>query len=200
MTQVFLNYRSDDDPFGVAMLDQALSERFGSDAVFVSSKSIPLGAHWEPMIFQAIAHSTALLAIIGRAWLDGDGRRRLDDPADYVRREILHALSLRKQVIPVRLGTPRLSISDLPPALAELAGCQDIEIRFRSHAIDVDRLAGALAEQIPELGEPVATSRELPAGAGSNSVTFHGKVRVKGDVIGRDQHKWIGPTGERGRP
>ncbi|MFC0115522.1 toll/interleukin-1 receptor domain-containing protein [Kibdelosporangium aridum] len=147
MTQIFLNYRTDDDRFGVAMLDDKLSERFGAGAVFRDSKSIPLGADWERTMFDAVAASTALLVVMGRNWLDP----RLADPQDFVRREILLALQLRKQVIPVRLDTPRLSADDLPPPLRPLVDCQDIEVRFHKEKIDIDMLADKLRQQIPGL-------------------------------------------------
>jgi TIR domain len=154
MTQVFLNYRVVDEPFGVAMLDQALSERFGSAAVFLASKSIPLGARWRRQMYQAVADSTALLVIIGRNWVDAkddQGRRALDNTDDFVRNEILLAFELEKQVIPVRLGVPRVPAERLPDELKKLIDCQDIEVRFRSARIDIDRLASKLREQIPAL-------------------------------------------------
>lgn len=152
MTQVFLNYRTDDEPFGVTMLDRALSQRFGSSAVFLAAKSIPPGDEWERRIFEAIDASVAMLVIIGRKWLDPENRRRLDDPTDFVRREIRHALDHDgKHVVPVRLGVKRLSKRDLPETLADLAGRQDVEVRFRKAAIDVDHLARKLAERIPAL-------------------------------------------------
>jgi len=154
MTQVFLNYRVVDEPFGVAMLDQALSERFGSETVFLASKSIPLGAEWRRQMYQAVAASAALLVIIGRYWVDAkddQGRRALDNADDFVRNEILLAFELGKQVIPVRLGVPRVPAERLPDELRKLLDCQDIEVRFRSARIDIDRLANKLREQIPAL-------------------------------------------------
>lgn len=171
MTQVFLNYRADDEPFGVTMLDQELSRRFGPDAIFLAAKSIPLGSDWEHQMYQAIDESVAVLVIIGRNWGNAANRRRLEDPADHVRREIRYALDRGKQVVPVRLAVPRLSTSDLPEALADLAGKQDIEVRFRSAKIDVDRLATKLAEVIPAL-RPDAGKPDQPAEQAKAQPTF----------------------------
>lgn len=165
MTHVFLNYRSADEPFGVAMLDHELSARFGPEAVFFASKSIQLGAAWEQEMLDAVERSTALLVIMGRHWLstvDGTGRRRIDDPQDYVRREILLALGLGKDVIPVRLGVPRPADDDLPPELRVLATRQDIELRFRTAGPDLDRLETKLRRLIPALADltPPAPANE----------------------------------------
>lgn len=156
MTQVFLNYRHADEPFGVAMLDRELSARFGSEAVFFASKSIQLGARWEPEMFGAVKESTALLVVMGRYWLtdtDETGRRRLDNPDDFVRREILLALDLHKEVIPVRLGVPRPDSADLPPELRPLLDRHDIELKFRTAGPDLDRLEAKLRRLLPGLAD-----------------------------------------------
>jgi len=188
VTQVFLNYRTDDEPFGVAMLDQELSRRFGSDAVFLASKSIPPGSDWEPQMYDAVAKSTAVLVVMGRHWRNAENRARLDEPADHVRREIRHALDLDKQVIPVRLGVPRLSIADLPEALQALAGKQDIEVRFRSARIDVDRLAAKLAELIPALRAPTRgatpSARNVVQDSRVNTLVQGESIRISGGLHG----------------
>jgi TIR domain len=166
VTQIFLNYRTDDERFGVAMLDRELSERFGSGAVFFASKSIELGAAWEPSMFRAVAAADAVLVVMGRRWLsakDEQGNPRIGDPADFVRREIKQALETGKQVIPVRLDTPRIEPADLPADIRELAGLQDIVVRFRHAKIDIDLLAKRLRQQIPALRE-VTAPETRPAG------------------------------------
>lgn len=198
MIQVFLNYRADDEPFGVALLDQELSRRFGSDTVFLASKSIPLGSDWEPRMFDAVAASTAMLVVMGRHWRNAKNRRRLDDPDDHVRREILHALELGKQVIPVRLDVPRLSTQDLPEALHGLAGKQDIYVRFRSAKIDVERLASKLAAQIPALSETSAARPTTPTTRPTHSnVVEHSRVDnlVQGETITINGGFHAGPRG-----
>jgi hypothetical protein len=174
VTQVFLNYRSADEPLGVGMLDQILSDKFGPSSVFFASKSIELGALWEPEMFTAVRESVAVLVIMGRFWLtatDEEGVRLLDKEEDFVRREILLAMAEGKPVIPVRLGVPNLRAADLPDELASLAARQSISIQHRSTGPDIDRLVAKLREQIPEL-RPVqgSTPRADTArpGAGSN--------------------------------
>ncbi|TQM85276.1 TIR domain-containing protein [Saccharothrix saharensis] len=161
MTQVFLNYRVTDQPFGAVLLDRALSERFGSDTVFLASKSIPLGADWEARMLEAVAQSAALLVVMGPNWLGEkrpDGSRRLDDSDDFVRRELLAADALDKVVVPVRLDCPRVAPADLPIGLSWLADRQDVEIRFRTAQADIDNLANRLAAEVPELPKPQSRS------------------------------------------
>jgi hypothetical protein len=199
-TQVFLNYRVADEPFGAAMLDIALSERFGDAAVFLASKSIPLGSAWEEEMFAAVAASAAVLVLMGQNWLDARDaqcRRRLDDPADFVRREILLAMELGKNVIPVRLGVPRLPAdAPLPAELAGLRVRQDIEVRYRSAKIDMDRLADKLTTLIPELKPPA------PARPAASKVTVHGPVDTLTHIEGLEVHRdfTIGTTNHYSAP
>jgi hypothetical protein len=196
LTQVFLNYRVSDDPFGVALLDTKLSEEFGSEAVFLASKSIPLGATWEQAMFRAIEDSAAVLVIMGHRWVNAtdEGGRRLDDPEDFVRREILYAFELGKQVIPIRLGIPRVPVEDLPEELRRLHACQDIEVRFRSSELDVDRLAAKLRELIPALRK---ASGKKKAGTTTNVVHTNngGQVYQAENMSFGDFH--IGPWSPR---
>lgn len=190
MTQVFLNYRTTDEPVAVAMLDQVLSERFGEAAVFLASKSIPLGVDWEREMFAAIEKSTALLVLVGRNWLDArddEGRRRLDDPGDFVRREIVAALSLGKQVIPVLLGVERKTLrnAQLPADLGELTRRQSIKIEIHSAQPDIDQLVSKLRHQIPELREAKQAASEVSnsvrAGKITGTIVQAGTMHIGGD-------------------
>ena len=85
-----------------------------------------------------------MLAIIGPDWLtaERDGKRRLDDPDDWVRREIAIALDLsRVSVIPVLVGDAELPTSEqLPEPLRALPGRQAITVRPDRFEDDVDNL------------------------------------------------------------
>ncbi|QQQ80218.1 toll/interleukin-1 receptor domain-containing protein [Saccharothrix sp. 6-C] len=197
MTKVFLNYRVTDQPFGAALLDRALSERFGSDAVFLASKSIPPGADWEVRMFEAVEQCAALLVVMGTNWLGEtrpDGSRRLDDHDDFVRRELLTAAALDKVVVPVRLDSPRVARDDFPVDLAWLADLQDVEVSFRTARADIDNLANRLAA---EVGLPAPQPRSTDTNAftvsgNRNHVWQAGRVDVAGDFH-------AGPSYGRGR-
>ncbi|MGW7532205.1 toll/interleukin-1 receptor domain-containing protein [Amycolatopsis sp. NPDC054798] len=187
MNQIFLNYRTADERFGVALLDHELSRAFGPEAVFFASKSIELGSEWEQYLFDAVKASEALLVVIGRNWLDAanaDGDRLLDDPQDFVRREITTAFELGKRVIPVLLETPRIPREELPAPLRQLADVQDIRIQFRNAVPDIDRLAKKLEQLIPGLRRisPAETGTKFTAHAHQGGVVNqYERVDVRGD-------------------
>jgi TIR domain len=167
VTQVFLSYRTDDEPFAAALFDNELSRELGPAAVFFTSRSIELGADWENAIFKAVSDSDAMLVIIGPRWLtaaDPSGNRRLDNPRDFVRREVELGLRLSKLVIPVHLERRhRMDPDTLPDSLRALAGKQGTVVEFRNSRPDLARLVTRLRRQIPSLGTVLET--ETPLGA-----------------------------------
>lgn len=188
MTQVFLSYRSDDAQFAVNFFDQELSRQFGPDAVFLDSRSIDLGADWEKVMLAALSHSDAVLVIIGPHWLsatDDDGHRLIDNPRDFVRREVELGLRLGKQVIPVHLERRhRLDREALPESLRELADKQSAIVQFRNREPDLARLASRLRQQIPSLG-PAPDNKPTPASTISvdNSTHYDVSGKVNGNVL-----------------
>jgi len=97
-----------------------------------------------------------LLAVIGSGWLeqrDTDGKRRLDDPDDWVRREIATAFALGKRVIPILIGDYRPSVQDnLPQDIIGLVSMQSIRVNYRTFDSDVRFLLEKLIELEPDLG------------------------------------------------
>jgi uncharacterized membrane protein YidH (DUF202 family) len=87
--------------------------------------TIEPGADFVARIEDAVGSASALLVVVGRSWVDAkddDGRRRLDDPEDFVRLEVASALQRDVRVIPVLVGGATMPESDqLPAALAGLA-------------------------------------------------------------------------------
>jgi hypothetical protein len=151
--RIFVNYRTEDEPFGAVFVDHELSARFGSAKVFRASKSIPLGDDFEEVILAAVRRSAALLVLIGPRWLTAadNGVRRLDKPDDWVRQEIAEALRHQVRVIPILLNTDLPRSEDLPDDIAELARRQYLRIHHRNSRRDVMRLSDELTELIPEL-------------------------------------------------
>ena len=89
------------------------------------SGSIEPGADFVDAIERAIASSGVVLVMIGSEWLrctDGAGRRRLDDPGDFIRLETATALGRGARVIPVLVEGARMPRPDeLPADLRPLA-------------------------------------------------------------------------------
>jgi hypothetical protein len=152
---VFINYRSDDSPGYAPLLYAELCRRFGRDLVFFASESIPVGHDFAERLLARVRESTMLLALIGRNWLTsaGPNGRRIDDPADWTRRELVEAFSTGVLVIPVLTDDAVMPAEkDLPPEIAELSRCQYRRLRHREASTDIARLAADLVAVEPRLG------------------------------------------------
>jgi hypothetical protein len=183
VTKIFINYRIADEPYGAALLDQELSRHFGPEMVFRASRSIPAGADFEHEIMDAVRTSDLLLAVIGPNWLtatDADGGVRLDDPRDFVRREIATALEHGVRVVPVLMNATRLAPGTLPADIAGLARCQDVRVDFRNSTLDLGALVDRLRALVP--GQEKAPPGHDP-GPAPVKANFNGHVTVQRDFI-----------------
>ena len=142
--RIFVNYREKDTLADLEALGFRLKTDFGEDAVFIARGSIDLGAHSEDRIDLALDWCNAMLVLIGPKWLtieDQDGRRRLDDPTDLLRREIEKALKRGILIIPVLVGGAHMPREkDLPNSLKELRNRQGRHIHEGHWERDTEEL------------------------------------------------------------
>jgi hypothetical protein len=146
---IFISYRREDSEHVTGRIYDRLEAHFRRDRVFLDVDNIPLGVDFRKHLDEAVGQCDVLLAVIGEGWLDvcypegpKRGRRRLDDPADFVRIEIESALARNIHVIPVLVGKAAMPREeDLPDLLKPLASRQAAPVRGgRDFRGDVDRL------------------------------------------------------------
>jgi hypothetical protein len=127
--KIFISYRRQDTAVGALPLTigQYLAREFGEKNVFIDV-DMRAGTNFPEMLELRLAECKVLLALIGPGWLnaqDDEGRRRLDDPNDWVRLEIARALRRNVIVIPVRVnGTGLPKRADLPDEIRGLVDHQ----------------------------------------------------------------------------
>jgi hypothetical protein len=141
---VFISYRREDAGPYAWLLKEHLSERFPNTPVFMDLESIEAGVDFAEAIKSAVDSCLVLIAVIGPKWLtitDEDGRRRLDNPDDYVRFEIHTALERCVRVIPVLIdGANALRQQQLPDGLQKLARLNALEMSYRRFEYDETQL------------------------------------------------------------
>lgn len=162
MTKIFLSYRREDSADIAGRIFDHLERRFGRDRLFLDVDAIPYGDDFRHRIDDALNHTGVLLALIGDRWLDAEddpaGRRRLDNPDDYVSVEIASALERGITVVPVLVGEAQMPrAADLPARLAELSYRNAAEVRSGRD----------FSSQINRLGDAIAAALALPQQRGS---------------------------------
>ncbi len=174
MPRVFISYRRADSITITGRIYDHLVRAFGDDHVFKDVDDIPVGVDFRRVLQNEVGGCDVLLVIIGPQWLrltDEQGRRRLDDPHDFVRIEVAAGLARQNVlVVPVLVsGATMPAPADLPPDLVNLA--------YRNAAIvrddpDFSRDMRRLIEQIrtapatpghaPQRSAPAATAQTAP--------------------------------------
>jgi hypothetical protein len=145
---IFINFRESDQPWAAALLDLELSARYGDDTVFLASRSIRPGIRFDRALIDAARSGGVLLAVMGRRWVsarDQHGRRLIDRPDDWIRREVFEARRFGALVIPVLVGdVDRLERAALPADIGWLADRQYVRLRHRHSRQDIEYLCAAI--------------------------------------------------------
>lgn len=146
---VFISYRRSESAYASGWLFDRLAARFGVERVFKDVDGIQPGDDFVQVIDAALGSCSVVLAVIGPLWstvADDTGRRRLDDPHDFVAQEIAAALQRGIRLVPVLVdGAGMPSAADLPDRLAGLANRQALELRPDRFASDAGHLIELLA-------------------------------------------------------
>ena len=168
---IFLSYRREDAAPYARLLQFQLRDRFPDAQVFIDLDSIEAGLPFAEVIRDAVDSCAVLVALIGRQWTtvtDEDGHRRLDDPDDYVRFEVLAALKRGTRVIPVLVdGARALRRQQLPPELQPLAGLNAFELSYSRYDYDAGRLLDLIQRVL------LVAERPEPADQASSEGAHH---------------------------
>jgi hypothetical protein len=167
MGGIFINYRGEDSQTAAALIDRELTARFGSDQVFLDCRSIPAGSDFVEELLGRVRTCGVLLVVIGPRWLtlaDEAGQRRIDDPRDWLRREIVEAFAHGRRVIPVLTDGVNLPAEEeLPDDIAGLSRRQYVPLRRRYTDVDLGFLVKRINDADPELAR-IAALRQSCAG------------------------------------
>lgn len=156
---IFLSYRRDDTRYVAGRLADRLGEEFH---LFMDTDTIQPGMDFIEVIRREVAECDILIAVIGSQWatlVDSSGRRRIDDPKDWVAEEIRVALERKIRVIPILVDGARMpEAEELPPSLTRLASLQALTLRHESFVSDSSRLISAIRAATADKVAPEAIS------------------------------------------
>ena len=163
--KVFISYRRAGTSGHTGRLFDALARRYGKDNVFMDVAAVELGRSFADEIGTFIDQCQVAVVLIGPGWLnavDAKGRRRLDNPEDWVRVEIETAMAKGRLVIPVLVdGATFPPAADLPGDLAGLVFHQALTLADSAWDDGVRRLVDAIDAAFPATApEPPPTTAD----------------------------------------
>jgi hypothetical protein len=150
---IAISYRREDSSPVTGRLFDRLQAEFGRRNVFMDFDSIPFGVDFRDKIKITLEKARVVVAVVGPGWTGNrDGKRRIDDPTDFVRIEIAAALQRGIPVIPVLLDrTTMPGVDQLPEELQPFAFRNalvlDTGVDFHHHA---DRLIAGIHEIVQD--------------------------------------------------
>ena len=160
MSAIFISYRREDAEDSARALYESLVPQFGNDGLFMDVEAIALGSDFRQAVERSLSSCGVFLAVIGPTWLDikapndASGKRRLDNPNDYVRQEIATALKKGASlpIIPVLVhGATMPGADQLPDDLKDLAFRNALRLDHIDWDANVQKLVQAVR---PHVGEP----------------------------------------------
>jgi hypothetical protein len=199
---IAISYRRDDSLPVAGRLYDRLQATFGKPNIFMDFDSIRPGLDFRAQIRQTIDRSDVVIAVIGPGWLgaESDGSRRIDDPSDFVRLEIAHALQREIPIIPVLVNhtsmpKPETLPEDIRGLVYRHALPLDTGLDFHQHA---DRLIAGVSGLVDVPND----------GNGKPATTRQGRTHLRRPVvvlsvlllavIGASAWFWFGRKIERG--
>jgi TIR domain/PASTA domain len=164
---VFISYRRELDAGWAPWLYDKLSDHFGANRIFMDLDSIAAGDDFVEVITRSVASCRVLIALIGKSWtgaLDAGGRRRLDDPTDFVRLEIETALRHGIRVIPLLIdGATMPAPAELPATLSPITHRQALTLTGTHRRYDAEHLVEAVKRALDQPPvEPVSPPAPPP--------------------------------------
>jgi hypothetical protein len=156
----FISYRREDAAGFAGRLCDSLERLLPTEPIFRDVDGLSPGQDFVAAIDARLRQCRACLAVIGRDWLnvrDAEGRRRLDQPDDFVRLELTAALARPEVlVIPVLVeGAAMPAAEALPQEIRGLARRQAVALRDDTWDADVARLVRSLEGAIRTERAPV---------------------------------------------
>jgi hypothetical protein len=208
MDGIFISYRRDDSAGYAGRLYDRLAAHFGAERVFMDVEGIEPGLDFVDAIEEAVGSCRVLIAVIGDEWTtatDAAGRRRLDDPNDFIRLETGSALQRGIRVVPVLVGGAVMPLpGDLPDDLKALTRRQAIEINHKQWEASTGELIHTLegilkapsADPAPKDVQPKDLT-PADSGLGGKGAANGGKTKPVPDEQGRGDgtgKRWILPA------
>ena len=193
--KIFINYRRDDAIGTAGRLHDRLAQKFGRDNLFMDVDHIPVGADFVEYLHSQVAACDVFLAVIGPNWLnakDERGRRRFDNPDDFVTIEIAAALARNIRVIPVLVDGARTPKADrLPDPVKPLVRRNAVEVRNTHFGRDAEALANKVREALT-VARPVRGLWPLLASAASRLIAPGRWRLVAGSATALLLVGWVG--------
>jgi hypothetical protein len=99
--KIFISYERQDAAAWAGIIYQGLKERYGDGIVFKDVEETRTGTDWPRRLARLVRGCKAFVLIVGSDWNDARMIGKLNDPTNWVHKEIVAAVDAHKKIIPV---------------------------------------------------------------------------------------------------
>ncbi len=168
--QIFISYRREGGDVAAKLICEALKNR--GYTVFFDYDALK-GGHFDVRLVKAIKACTDMVLVLPLNALD-----RCDNPADWVRQELVVALESGKNIVPVMMPGFEFPVS-LPEDIEEIRRFNGVRFLMEYFDAVIDKIAERLtarpaARETPVLNDPVFTGGTLTV---KRSTQFYASLR-----------------------
>jgi TolA-binding protein len=142
MFRCFISYRRQSAWAVARVIETEVNRKFGDGSTFLDIDNIPKGEKFPEIIERKLKESDVIFVAIDEYWLvDKHNQRRLENPEDWVRREIEIALKEQIPIIPLLIGDARMpSGKDVPESLREFVYFEFVRLRNEEFHTDLKNI------------------------------------------------------------
>lgn len=144
MANVFLSYRRGDIGWMTSIYREFDRKKYSDIKVFRDIEHIPEGTDFSERLKNEIDKSDVILVLVADVWEERAEKGDLNDPKDWVRKELLYAIKQQKLLLPLFIEDK--SFPKLASEFDELTGKEGARIHSLTIDDDIDKLAKTLRE------------------------------------------------------
>jgi hypothetical protein len=118
---LFISYEREDAGDSSLLIYTHLAQWFGEYRVFRDKQKIPTGSKWQKNLRRQVEGCRGFIIVVGPDWNTPRIRQKLNDPDNWVGKEIVCALTNNKPIFPVLMGGITSLNTDLLPEVIQPA-------------------------------------------------------------------------------
>jgi hypothetical protein len=112
---LFISYEREDGGDSSLLIYTHLAHWFGENSVFRDKQKIPTGSTWQKYLSRQVEGCKGVVIVVGAHWNTPRIQQKLNDPDNWIRKEIACALTNHKPIFPVLMdGVRNLNTGLLP--------------------------------------------------------------------------------------
>ncbi len=187
MSSIFISYRRKGALIHARALFERLHREFGANEVFIDVEGVDYGLDFIEILNEKLNGCQVMLAVIDPQWAtatDKQGRRRIDREHDYVRTEIVTALSRGIRTVPVLIdGAEMPEPNDLPEPLRPLTRRNALMLDFNRFDAEISRLISVIRKILAPAGAEARAPTE------ADRVNPQEAIRLRGEAERQEKQR-----------